>query len=355
MKRILWGCTLTWDLRTLQQSLAQNKINHAYTIMGDDSYLIQEAADAIKNHFFAEGQGFDFNYDCCYASEAKAVNIADIIETLPMMADHRLVVVKEAHLLKDADWQIFEETFAKGLLKTVVVFIFEAKVDKRKKFFKWLTSGTTIVELKTPYDNQIPSWIHYMASRQELKLDQSAALQLLHLVGANLSELNNEIIKLKSFYASEDRVLFIDDILKVVSKKRIENVFDLTSAVGAGDKAQSLYFLEQLIEQGQNEVGVLSLLTRHMRILKKLLEGQAQNLSQKQLSSKVGVSPYFLAEYVNQSKKWSVSKIEKVYDLMLDTDRALKSSPVSSKIWLENFIIQTCAIMSSGNLPEKTI
>lgn len=346
---------MTWDLRTLQQSLSQNKINSAYTIMGDDTYLIQEAFEAIKNHFFAEGQGFDFNYDCCYASEAKAINIADIIETLPMMAEHRVVVVKEAHLLKDADWQVFEETFSKGLLKSVVVFVFESKVDKRKKFFKWLTSETTIVELKTPYDNQIPAWIHYMAGRQNLKLDQSAALQLLHLVGANLSELNNEIVKLKAYYADDEKVLFIDDILKVVSKKRIENVFDLTNAVGMGDKAQSLYFLEQLLEQGQNEVGVLSLLTRHMRILKKILEGQAQNLSQKQLSTKVGVSPYFIAEYLNQSKKWSLNKIEKVFDLLLDTDRALKSSPVSSKIWLENFIIQTCATMNSGILPEKTI
>ncbi len=346
---------MTLDLRTLQQSLAQNKISSAYTIMGDDSYLIQEASEAIKNHFFAEGQGSDFNYDCCYVSETKAINIADIIETLPMMAPHRLVVVKEAHLLKDGDWQIFEETFAKGLLKTVVVFIFESKADKRKKFFKWLSTSTSIVELKTPYDNQIPAWIHYMAGQQSLKLDQSAALQLLHLVGANLSELNNEIVKLKTYYASEDRALFIDDILKVVSKKRIENVFDLTNAVGAGDKAQSLYYLEQLIEQGQNEIGVLSLIARHMRILKKLLEGQAQNLSQKQLSAKVGVSPYFLAEYLNQSKRWTVSKIEEVFDLMLDTDKALKSSPVSSKIWLENFIIQTCSIMNSGNLPEKTI
>lgn len=345
---------MIWDLRTLQQSLSQNKINGAYTLMGDENYLIQEAFEAIKNHFFAEGQGFDFNYDCCYASETKAVNIADIIETLPMMAEHRLVIVKESHLFKDKDWQIFEEVFAKGLLKTIVVFIFESKIDKRKKFFKWISGSTTVVELKTPYENQIPAWIHYMASRQNLKLDQSAALQLLHLVGGNLSELNNEIVKLKAFYAQEDKALFIDDILKVVSKKRIDSVFDLTNAVGAGDKAQALYYLERLLEQGQNEVGVLSLIARHMRILKKLIEGQNQGLSQRQLSTKVGVSPYFLSEYLSQSKKWSMTKIDKVFKLMLDTDRALKSSPVSSKIWLENFIIQTCS-MSSVNSLEKTI
>lgn len=322
--------------------------------MGDETYLIQEAFEAIKQYFFSEGQGFDFNYDCCYASEAKAINIADIIETLPMMSNQRLVMIKESHLFKEKDWQVFEEVFAKGLLKTIVVFVFDTKIDKRKKFFKWLTQNTCVVELKTPYDNQIPAWIHYMANRQGLRLDQSAALQLLHLVGGNLSELNNEIVKLKTYYADEDKVLFIDDILKVVSKKRIDSVFDLTNAVGLGDRAQSLYYLERLLEQGQNEVGVMSLIARHMRILKKLIEGQAQGLSQRQLSTKVGVSPYFLTEYLSQSKKWTVNKIDKVFKLMLDTDRALKSSPVSSKIWLENFIIQTCS-MSSMNSLEKPI
>lgn len=343
-----------WDLRTLQQSLSQNKIHNAYSLIGDEPYLINEAFEAIKNHFFSEGQGFDFNYDCCYASEHKAVNIADIIETLPMMAPHRLVMIKECHLFKDKDWQVFEEVFAKGLMKTVVVFVFEDKIDKRKKSFKWLSTNTKVAELKTPYENQIPAWIHYMASRQNLRLDQSAAVQLLNLVGGNLSELNNEIIKLKTYYVQEEKTLFIDDILKVVSKKRIDNVFDLTNAVGAGDKAQALYFLEKLMEQGQNEVGVLSLIARHMRILKKLLLGQAQGMSQRDLSTKVGVSPFFLPEYLGQTRKWTAVKIDKVFGLMLETDKALKSSPVSSKIWLENFIIQTCS-MSSGHLFEKTI
>ena len=337
-----------WDLRALQQSFSSSKVCPAYTVMGEDAYLIQEAVTSIKNYFEDLGVNFDFNFECLYFSEKKAADVVDVIETLPMMSPYRLVIVKEAHLIKEKDWDLLKKSMEKGLSQTVIVFVHEAKFDKRKKIFKWISTETQVIELVTPYENQVPVWIHYMAQKNGLTLDQGAALQLLHLVGVDLIEINNEILKLKNFYQDQKSKLEIDDILKVVSKKRIESVFDLTNAVAMGQKPLSLQLLSDLLDQGQNEVGVVSLISRHMRILKKILEHSGLGISQKQLSAKIGVSPFFINQYIEQSRHWSLDKMDLVFELLLDTDKALKTSPLSSKIWLENFVIQTCSLMASN-------
>lgn len=343
-----------WDLRTLQQSLNARKTCPVYTITGEDSYLIQEAVTSIKNHFEDVGVNFDFNYECLYFSEKKAPDVVDIIETLPMMSPFRLVIIKEAHLIKEKDWELLQKSIEKGLAETVIVFVHEAKFDKRKKAYKWISTQTQVVELVTPYENQVPTWIHYMAQKNGLTLDQGAALQLLHLVGVDLIELNNEILKLKNYYQNQKNKLEIDDILKVVSKKRIESVFDLTASVASGNKSLSLQLLSDLLDQGQNEVGVISLISRHMRILKKILEYSGLGISEKQLSAKVGVSPFFVSQYIAQSRKWTMAKMDIVFEMLLDTDKALKTSPLSSKIWLENFVIQTCYLATSKESVEFT-
>ncbi len=344
-----------WDLRTLQQSFSSGKVSPCYTILGEDHYLIQESVTVLKNHVENLGVNFDFNYECIYASETKSADIVDIIETLPMMSPYRLVIIKEAQLLKEKDWDTLKKSIEKGLSQSVVIFVHEAKFDKRKKIYKWITSNTQVVELVTPYENQVPVWIHYMAQKNGLIFDQGAALQLLHLVGVDLTEIHNEILKLKHYYHDHQGQLVIDDILKVVSKKRIESVFDLTASVAMGNKPEALQLLNDLINQGQNEVGVISLISRHMRILKKVLEFSQLGLSQKQLSAKIGVSPFFIDQYIQQSRKWSLDKMNTVFDLLLDTDKALKTSPISSKIWLENFVIQTCLLAQGTNFRPSNL
>jgi DNA polymerase III subunit delta len=103
-----------------------------------------------------------------------------------------------------------------------------------------------------------------------------------------------------------------------------------------------IFCLANLLDHGQNEVGVLALISRHIRILKTVSDGLGEGLSGQRLGAKAGVSTYFLRQYTEQARKWNDHKIDRAFRALLDTDRALKSSPVASHIWLENFIIQTC-------------
>jgi DNA polymerase-3 subunit delta len=214
-------------------------------------------------------------------------------------------------------------------------------LDKRKKAFKRLAEKAVTVELKRPYENQVLDWIDYLAHRLELTVSREAGQMLRQFVGTNLTELHNELMKLRDFLGGRKNVE-AQDVLQVVSQTRVDRIFDLTDAIGRRDKVSALQSLANLLEHGQSEVGVLAMISRHFRILSALREGQKEGLTSSRLCTKAGVPQFLLSQYMNQLRHWDEPKIARTFAVLLDTDRALKSSAVPSHVWLENFVLQTC-------------
>jgi DNA polymerase-3 subunit delta len=329
-----------WTPQRLNDSIKRGEVYPLYYLYGDETFLIDESLASVMETALGEGLR-DFNLNVFYGADADASLIRDAIETLPMMAQVRVVVVKDAQELTEKEWEQLMPVIDEPVSSTALICV-ATKIDKRKKHIKRFIERGVAVEYKRPYDNQIPDWIVTIAKKHGLKLS-SDAVDLVHqLVGSNLQDINGELQKLSQYLGSKKQAS-VDDVLKVVSRVKIDSVFDLTDAIGHNDRARALYCLASLLDSGQNEVGVLSLISRHVRILKLVSDGMKDGLSGQRLSSRAGVSPYFLKSYVEQARHWSETKIDHTFRALLDTDRALKSSPVASHIWLENFIVRTCS------------
>jgi DNA polymerase-3 subunit delta len=123
---------------------------------------------------------------------------------------------------------------------------------------------------------------------------------------------------------------------------------ELAATIAEGDRLAALIQLAKLLEQGQSEIGIVSLVARHIRILLMIRQGFELNLSGQKLATFAQVPSYYLQDYVGQARLWSSKKLEMVLVILSETDKALKSSPLSSHIWLENLIFRTCSLMSSS-------
>jgi DNA polymerase-3 subunit delta len=330
---------VTLDLRKLQQRLETKEPSPVYLLMGEEAFLVQEAVQVLKSKSLEEGTA-DFNCDIFEASETPASQVKDAAEMLPMMSPRRFVVYRGVDDLKDKDWEVLYPLFERPVESTVFVLTCES-LDKRKKSYKKVCEAAVLVELKRPYDSQVLDWIEYLAFRLKLKVSREAAQLLKQFVGANLTEINNELGKLKD-YLGERQQIEAQDVLQVVSQTRVDRIFDLTDAIGRRDRGAALQTLANLLEHGQSEVGVLAMISRHFRILAQLKDGQRDGLSGARLSTKAGIPAFLLNQYMEQIRHWDETKIERTFVVLQDTDRALKSSSVPSHVWLENFVLKTC-------------
>ena len=337
-----------WSYNRLSQTLKKGEFGSLYCLFGEETFLADRAREEIIEAIVPEGMR-DFNLNVFDAVDADVARVRDALETLPMMSPNRLVVVVNADKFKDKEWEVLQPLIDRPHEGTVLV-VTAVKVDKRKKNWKRLLESGVALECKRPYENQIPEWIDFLAKRHAVRFGDEAASALQQVVGSNLSDLDGEIRKISIYCGGKQKAgsarqtveASVDDVMKVASRVKIESVFDFADAVGRNDRARALYCLANLLDQGQNEIGIIALVARHVRILRTMIEGLREGLSGARLASKAGVSPYFVRDYSDQARLWTPTKIDQTLEALFDTDRALKTSPVVSHIWLENFIVRVC-------------
>ena len=330
---------ITWDLRRLQQRAEKKAIEPLYLFLGDEGFLMEEALQTIRAQVL-QPETKDFNFDSFWANEVDSGRVREAVETLPMMALKRLVILRDVDDWKDAEWEALYPLFENPVDSAVFVLT-ASELDRRKKPFKKISEKGVLVELKRPYDNQMPEWISYLAFRLELEIDREAGAMLLQFVGANLFEIQQELKKLKEYLGNRKKITG-QDVAHVVSQSRVQSIFELTDALGKKDKASAFQALANLLDNKQSEIGVLAMVARHFRILESLLEGQRAGLSGVKLTSAAGIPQFLLANYMNQLRFWNEQSLENVVLTLHETDKALKSSPLSSHIWLENLILKIC-------------
>ena len=314
-----------------------------YVLYGDETYLQQEGLKTLCEALVPEGLR-DFNLQV-FQEDASPEKVRDALEMLPMMSRFRVVVLKQGTEWSDKNWAELQMHLDNPIESSVFIVTGE-KMDRRKKWAKALIQNGLVVELKNLYPDQIAPWVQKFASELSIKLPAESQKLLIERVGTSLIELRSEIVKLAAF-VGRNQVASPEAVMQVVSKRRSETVFDFADAIANQDRAKALVCLADLLELGSSEIAILALLQRHFRILKITQEGLAEGLTAPKIAARAAIPPYFANKYISQAKKWRASMIDEAFSALLDTDRALKSSPSASHIWLENFVLRSCESASA--------
>lgn len=329
-------------LRELHSHLSSSKLAPVYLLYGEEAFLQKEALKTLIEKVAIPDASKDFNQDSFYAKDIKLQTFLEVVSTLPVFCDRRLVICHDAHLLKEKDWDLIFPILQNPVDTTVIVFV-ASQWDKRKKYSKKLIDLAFCVESHTPKGEALLRWCKWLSNRHKVKISSSALDLLVQLSGSNLMAINNELQKVK-LLVSSDKTIEDKDILGAVARVKHENVFAFTEAIGRQDLQQSFKHLVHLLEDGENEITLLSLISRHIRILSQIGEGVKDGLRPIDLSRQAGVPTYYLKDYMKQVSLWNEKKIKQVVEILHETDRALKSSPLSSDIWMENFVLKACSL-----------
>ena len=327
------------DAQKFYSNLDRKNFDPVYFLFGEEAFFIDEALLRIKKSLLLP-QDMDFNFSQFSAADNEMSQVLDEVITLPVFIAKRLVVVQNIQDFSDKEMAPMVE-YIKNPTDSCVLVLVASKIDKRKKAMKSLIDLATTIEFRKPFDYQIPQWIKYLAQKEDLKISDEAK-QLLHrLVGSNLLELQAEMTKLKDFLGDR-KTIEVQDVASVVSSSKEESIFQFTKALGELNLVMALETLVRLMDQGQNEIGIIAMVARHIRILLFIKRGEKQGLFGVKLAEYAKIPHYFLDEYLAQARLWSMSSLLKTLQILSETDFALRASPTSSHIWLENLVLQTC-------------
>jgi len=260
-----------------------------------------------------------FNHEVVEGKGATAERILSAAQTLPMMATRRAVMVREVGQMAAAELAGLIAYLADPCPSTVLVAT-TSKIDKRLKFFAQAKKLGFLQELGAPRD--VVRWIGDEAKRREVDIRPDAIRRLSDVVGADLSRLAVLLDQL-ALYAG-GATITVEHIDDLVADTRERTVFELTDAIGAGDRVGAGRALSALIDQRQSAVGVVAMLARHMRQLTLCKAGQKAGARQGDLAKLVGAPPFVVDKLARQAGRFGDGALARATRELAWADGALK-------------------------------
>ena len=321
----------------LLRNIRTNQIPALIFLYGQEPYLLQRAAKAVRRAVLAAGND-DFNDNQFYGKEATASQITEAALTFPVFAPKRLVTVKEAHLLPAAELDGLLAYLKDPAPETCLLFIAD-KIDSRRKFYQQFKKVGSLIEFKPLAERDLPRHIRSFLDERDYRISADALDLFCAMVGPSLHEVHSELEKLLT-YLGDRTLIDIVDVEAVVSRGRAENIFELGNAVGRGDSGKALTLVKRLVDSGEAPLKVLSLLVRHFRQLWKVRELQVSKVSPREIAATAGV-PFFVVEaMIAQGKRFSRDDFRQAYEDFLETDLAMKSSGADAEALLECLLLK---------------
>jgi len=341
-------------LKTLTDALKRKSFDAAYYVCGEDDY---QKEDAVRQLLEAalEPAMRDFNLDIRRAQDLDAKSFDAIVSSMPMMADRRVVVVRDAGALrKDARKAV--ERYLKAPASDVLLLLVEAASGKTDKELAQLA---TRMEFDSLSADRVPRWISHHA-KTELKTSIShAAIDLLQAgVGNDLYQLAAELDKLASY--SNGREITEEAVSAVVGVRRGETMADLLDAIARRNVTQALALVDHVLTQpkASGVSIVMALATQTVALAwgrSRLDEGLSPGRLQgeyfdllKQLGSVYTGRPWGSAAsaWASAINSWDRDALQNALEALLAADVILKETRFSSE---EQVLTTLILAMCSGD------
>lgn len=323
----------------LLSSLAKGDAGGVFFISGDEEYLKEEAANRIVDAFLDPATR-DFNYDQLRGPDVTPESLASVLATPPMMAEHRVVVLREAQGLSQKSREAVEEVAARAPTGLVLVIVASIPSGSRAKFYSNLQKLARSLEFGRIDPVDLPGWVLERAREAHgLDMEPAAARALAGAAAGQLGILSSEIEKLSS-YVGERRRITAEDVRAVGGYIPTVDRWGWFDLVAERRMPEAIRQLPALLESGENGVGlVIGIASQLLRV------GLAVSGGKVALEKQLKPYQRWLAGRIEpMAKRWTQAEVDAAIAELLRTDRLLKTSSLTDRQAIEEMLLRLAAI-----------
>lgn len=307
-----------------------------FFLHGDDEFRKDEAVRVIVDAHLDPATR-DFNLDMLRASEVDGERLASVLATPPLMAEWRVVVVRDVEAVaSNARARTFLVEFTSAPpAGMAVVLVATIPKGSKARFWKDLKAKARSLELPSLSHDDVPGWLLERArDTLGVELEEEAALALSAAIGSDLGVLEQELKKLSGFVGDGGTVTR-NDVEEAGFQLPVQDRWQWFDFVGERRFAEALAGLPILLGQGESGVGLAIQLGSHLLRIGVAVEG-----GRAALEAVLQPHQRWLARRLDpQARSWTVDEVSSALDGLLRADRLMKASGVSSETLLEEWLL----------------
>lgn len=310
----------------------------AIALLGAERYLREMCRQKLAEAYVPEGAR-PWGVTRFSLAEVKLDRVLQQAETLPMLSPCQVVFVEDVEALeelgeeaREAAVERLREYLARPAPFTVLV-LEAAELDQRTKLAKLLAEKALVVSMElagTGDEDQrraaaiaaAKPLAQEMARAAGVKMDDDAAEELVTLRNGELAGIRTEIEKLATYVGARQRVT-LEDVDAVVVSERRYSVWQLADMLAARDRQRALVYLDSLLREGEDPVGLLAALAWMYR---KLIEAQEApaGLSGWQAASRLRMRPQAAEVALRTARKIPREQLLAGLRVLYEADSRLK-------------------------------
>ena len=328
------------DTKALGEYIRNDASSRVYLFFGEEEYYIEKAEGALKKKFLTEGsEAMDFVKLDIESKDFTVDKIRENAEMPPWMSQKRIVLVKGNSLWDKVDADELSEYVASVPDHAVIIFSTD-KIDKRKKsLLKAFKDNAVITQIDCLDDEMLQMWIIKNFRSSGITISTQTAGSIVSRCDNSMRRVTTECEKIKLYLTCEKTTNVSDDLIERICPPDIKgSVFNITDAIGAGNAGEALRILDNLIVLKEPPIKIRFMLARHLRQLMCALELN----NRYEIMNRLGVMQYVADKLLNQSRGFSLQRVQDLYLRCAKDDMEIKSGLLDDRSSLESFIVSAC-------------
>ncbi|CAD2074063.1 DNA polymerase III subunit delta [Jeotgalicoccus coquinae] len=313
-------------------------------LYGTNIIRIEDKIKSIAREYV--GTLDDFNYTKLNFKETPVEQIIEEAQTLPFLADRKVIVVEEAVLFTaqktgtavNHNIDLLIDYLKNKSDDTLIIFaVITEKLDKRKKVTKLMAERGKQIEINEMNEKELMNYVRSVFDRNELEISSEALTLLLEKTSYKYAAVHNEVTKLV-LYAEGNVTL--DDVENVVSVSLEQNVFLLTDFILKNEKQKAVQLARELILQKEEPMKLLHLVIGQFRLLYQVKILNGEGYQEDNIARTLKVHPYRVKLAQRHTRKFPLEVLLAKMVICRDIDYKFKSSYLDRNALFELFILE---------------
>lgn len=294
------------DHQFIIDDIKKGNLAKIYFLHGEEPYFIDAITNAIVDNALQEHER-DFNQTICYGKDSDVNNIMAFAREFPMMAERKLVIVREAQQLRNLEE--LEAYMANPTETTVLVIDYKYKnFDSRKKVLKEAAKNGIVFKSEKVPEYKLEAWINKYIQNKGYGITPKASILLSEFLGNDLSKIVNELEKL-SLLVEKGTVINEIHIEENIGISKDYNMYELVNAIAERNfsKASTIVNYFDHNPKAASIVPVISNIFNHFERLMRI--HFSENKSKEAIATSLRVHPFVAGKLLNSAKLYNPKKI----------------------------------------------
>lgn len=321
-------------MRQINDDIKQGNFRQAYLLYGEERYLRRQYRQRLQKALCGDGDAMNTHF---YEGKNLAVGeIIDLAETLPFLAERRVIFIADSGLFKSGGEQLAE--YLTSPCETAFFVFTESEVDKRSKLFKTVQAKGYAAEFAVQDEKTLMRWTAGVLAKDNKKITENTIRLLLSKTGTDMENIQMELEKLICYCMDRDVVTDAD--VEAVCTVRISNhIFDMITAIADKQQKRALDLYYDLLALKEPPMRILFLIARQCNMLLQAKELKSKGYDGRTIAGKLGTAPFIATKYLNQAAKFKSATLRAAVEKCVEAEEAVKTGRMNDVMSVEILIM----------------